>query len=124
MIKKSIAILALLVPLAWGCQDRATQTAADNTARNERDREGNTLTAGDQPNNEADRVMTQRIRQAIVADNALSMNAKNVKVITINGVTTLRGPVNSEQEKNAVAAKAQQIAGAGKVINQLEVTQQ
>ena len=80
------------------------------------DRSGATLTPGDQSESKADLDLTQRVRQAVVADDSLSTNAHNVKIITINGVVTLRGPVNSAQEKANIDAKAQQIAGATKVI--------
>jgi hyperosmotically inducible protein len=103
-------------------QSPPAQTAPDNTGRNVRDRSGATLTPGDQSESEADRTLTQRIRQAVVADDSLSTTAHNIKIITINGVVTLRGPVNSTQEKATINAKAQQIAGATKVDNQLEIT--
>jgi osmotically-inducible protein OsmY len=102
-------------------QSPPAQTAPDNTGRNVRDRSGDTLTPGDQSESEADRTLTQRIRQAVVADDSLSTNAHNVKIITVNGVVTLRGPVNSAQEKANIDAKAQHIAGATKVNNQLEI---
>jgi hyperosmotically inducible periplasmic protein len=98
-----------------------SQTAPDNTGRNVRDRSGATLTPGDQSTHKADLKLTRRIRQAVVADDSLSTTAHNVKIITINGVVTLRGPVNSTQEKATIDAKAQQIAGATKVDNQLEI---
>jgi len=97
-------------------------TAPDNTGRNVRDRSGATLTPGDQSESAADRTLTQRIRQAVVADDDLSMTAKNVKIITVNGIVTLRGPVKSAQEKDRIEAKAQQIAGATNVESQLEIT--
>jgi osmotically-inducible protein OsmY len=97
------------------------QTAPDNTGRNVRDRSGATLTPGDQSESEADRALTQRIRQAVVADDSLSTTAKNIKIITVNGVVTLRGPVNSPQEKETIVAKVQHIAGANQIDNQLEV---
>jgi osmotically-inducible protein OsmY len=100
---------------------RERPAAADNTERNVRDRQGDTLTAEDQGNSEADRTLTQRIRQAVVDDETLSTNAHNVKIITLNGVVTLRGPVASAQERNRIETMAVQIAGAGKVNNQLEV---
>jgi osmotically-inducible protein OsmY len=93
---------------------------ADNTAKNARDR-GDTLTPTDQGGSAADREMTAKIRQAIVQDDALSVQAHNVKIITIDGAVTLRGPVKSASEKAAVAAKAQQVAGVGRVENQLEI---
>jgi osmotically-inducible protein OsmY len=98
-----------------------SQTAPDNTGRNVRDRGGDTVTPGDQSNKKADLHLTQQIRRAIMADKSLSTNAKNVKIITANGVVTLRGPVNTPQEKATIEAKAQNIAGANNVDNQLEV---
>ena len=98
-----------------------SQAAPDNTGSNVRDRSGKTLTPGDQSESEADRTLTQRIRQAVVADDSLSTNAHNVKIITINGVVTLRGPVKSAKEKANIGAKAQHIAGAKNVDNQLEI---
>ena len=97
------------------------QTAPDNTGRNVRDRGGVTLTPGDQSENEADRTLTQEIRKAVVADDSLSTMAKNIKIITVDGVVTLRGPVQSPQEREAIQAKAQQIAGLDRIDNQLEV---
>jgi hypothetical protein len=98
-----------------------SQTAPDNTGRNVRDRGGDTLTPVDQSNDKADLNLTQEIRKAIMADDALSTNAKNVKIITANGVVTLRGPVNSPQEKATIETKAQSIAGADNVNSQLEI---
>jgi osmotically-inducible protein OsmY len=57
----------------------------------------------------------------VVKDKSLSTYAHNVKVISQNGMVTLKGPVKSEEEKQAIEAKAAQIAGADKVTNQLEV---
>jgi osmotically-inducible protein OsmY len=94
---------------------------ADNTDKNERDRDGNTLTPGDQAENDIDRTITQKVRQAVVAKDGLSMNAKNVKIITANGIVTLRGPVKTASEKADIAAMAQGTAGVTRVDNQLEV---
>jgi osmotically-inducible protein OsmY len=98
----------------------AAQSAPDNTGRNQRDR-GDTLTSVDQSETEADRTITQKIRQAVVADDSLSMTAHNVKIITVNGVVTLRGPVNSDQERKTIASIAGSVAGADKVQDHLEV---
>jgi osmotically-inducible protein OsmY len=121
----------LLLVLASGCNrtDAASErgadaekapVAADNTKKNERDT-GNTLTPGDQAENEADRTITQQIRKAVVDKDGLSMNAKNVKIITANGVVTLRGPVESANEKADIAAIAQRTSGVTRVDNQIEV---
>lgn len=97
------------------------QEDADNTGRNVRDRD-NTLTPGDQSESEADRTLTQKIRQALMADKALSSNGKNVKIMTINGVVTLRGPVANSQERDDIARKVKNIQGIARIDNQLEVT--
>ena len=105
--------------------DQPSQTVAvapDNSGRNVRDRNDATKTAGDQSESEADRTISQNIRQAIVADDSVSTNGKNVKIITVDGMVTLRGPVKTEQEKTNIGAKAQQIAGVKRVDNQLEIT--
>jgi osmotically-inducible protein OsmY len=56
-----------------------------------------------------------------MGDQSLSTTAHNVKIISANGAVTLRGPVNSEEERTAIGKKAQSIAGPDKVDNQLEV---
>jgi hyperosmotically inducible periplasmic protein len=56
----------------------------------------------------------------VVKDQSLSMLAHNVKIVSANGSLTLRGPMRTEEEKTAIASKAQAIAGAGKVDDQLE----
>ena len=94
---------------------------ADNSAQNARDRDDQTLTPEDQGGSAADRETTANVRKAIVADDSLSTNAHNVKIITRNGVVTLRGPVANASEKSSVAVKAQKIAGVKRVDNQLEI---
>ncbi len=102
---------------------RATETTrdADNTARNTRDRDGRTLTPFDQGNSESDRDTTADIRKAILAVDDMSLNAKNVKIITKDGLVTLRGPVESADEKRQIGEIATRIAGDKKTDNQLEV---
>jgi hyperosmotically inducible protein len=96
-------------------------TEADNTKRNSAEQNKNTDTAEKQSNSKDDLAMTQRIRQEVVKNGSLSMNAKNIKIIVRDGKVMLRGPVDSQQEKDTVGAKAGEIAGKDKVNNQLEV---
>jgi osmotically-inducible protein OsmY len=56
-------------------------------------------------------------------DGELSMTAKNIKVITTNGQVTLRGPVNSAQEKTKISQVARSAAGGAQIIDQLDVKQ-
>jgi hyperosmotically inducible periplasmic protein len=95
--------------------------APDNSAVNARDRAPGAMTAGQQSNAKSDVELTREIRRAVVKDHSLSMLAHNVKIVSANGNVTLRGPVKTEEEKTAIASKAQAIAGAGKVDDQLEV---
>ena len=108
-------------PLSEQDADNTGRLDADNTGRNVRDRNAATITPPDQSESAADRTITQQIRQAVVSDRALSMDAKNIKIVTINGVVTLRGPVANAQEKDLVEKKASDVPGISKVINQLEI---
>ena len=99
----------------------ASATDADNTARNERDRNAANQVPTDQAENEADREISANVRKAIVGDDSLSINAQNVKIVTSNGNVTLRGPVKTASEKAGIEAKAKQVAGVHSVTNLLEV---
>lgn len=94
---------------------------ADNTEVNDRDRDGSNITPLDQGNGEGDLDLTQSIRKAVIADDGLSFTAKNVKIITLRGHVTLRGPVNSKAEKEAIFKTAVSHAGIGHVSDELEV---
>ena len=93
----------------------------DNTAKNERDKSGETLTSGDQGNSPEDIKISQEIRKAVVKDDTLSATGKNIKIITIEGKVTLRGPVNSAEEKRKIEEIAGGVAGPAKTVNELEV---
>ena len=76
----------------------------------------------DQSNSSSDIKVTADIRRAIMEDKSMSLNAQNCKIITDKaGVVTLRGPVTSQAEKDAIESKAQAIAGVSRVVNELEV---
>ena len=101
--------------MATGQQSAAP--APDNTKMNA----GDQTTADQQKEQRSDRDITKQIRQAIIHDKSLSTYAHNVKIITQDGVVTIKGPVRSEEEKKAVEAKAVEVAGEGKVNNQLDI---
>ena len=77
------------------------------------------LTPMDQGTSTEDVRMTQSVRQALTNDEKLSINAQNVKIITRDGVVTLRGQVNDAQEKAAVVTAAKRVAGVKRVDDQL-----
>lgn len=104
-----------------GETDGAARHEADNTGRNERDDEPGKLTALDQSNSASDVDITQAIRKKVVADDGLSFNAKNVKIITVSGKVTLRGPVESARESSSIEKSARAVPGVVAVDNQIEV---
>ena len=124
LLSAAVLSVAFAFP-AWSEEPSGTvppaSAAADNTARNARDKSGDTVTPTSQSESKQDLELAAAIRRAIVKDQRLSTTAKNIKVITDNGKVTLRGPVRSDGEKSLIAEKAQAIAGAGNVDNQLDV---
>jgi len=111
-------------PLYSQSQTEQSATSADNTKVNTRDRADSSPTADQQKENQSDREITRQIRQAVVKDESLSTYAHNVKIITQNGEVTLKGPVRSEDEKRTIEAKAAEVAGENKVVNQLDIKPQ
>ena len=96
---------------------------ADNTAKNVRDRNPDTsITPIDQNQSfESDVEITRLIRKEIVSDKSLSTYAKNVKIITINGLVTLRGPVRTASERAQVEGHAEKIVPMNYIVNKLEI---
>jgi hypothetical protein len=97
---------------------------ADNTARNARDRDNGTLTPINQSNALRDLQTTQQIRKAVMTEPELSVTARNVKIITINGRVTLRGPVRTTDEKHIIEGIAAHFTSNDDVVNQLDVISQ
>jgi hyperosmotically inducible protein len=97
------------------------QPAPDNTKTNQGDASKNPKTADQQKMNPADRETTRKIRSALTDDKSLSTYAHNIKIISTDGMVTLKGPVRSEDEKSAIEAKAKEIAGDSNVRNKLTI---
>jgi hyperosmotically inducible protein len=111
-----------LLPVAGFTQEQTAPPASapDNSASNN----AHKTTAEQQTEASADKQITQKIRRAVVSDKSLSTNAHNCKIITRNGMVTLKGPVDSEAEKQTIATKAADIVGSPeKVTNELTVKQ-
>jgi len=120
----ALALMMTLAPRLARAQDSSTTPAPDNTKVNDRDRSKAESTADQQKENRSDREIARDIRRSIVQDKSLSTYAHNIKVISQNGIVTLKGPVRSEEEKSAIEGKAAEIAGKDKVTSQLEVKPQ
>lgn len=109
----AVAALLCVGPVAMVAQS----TAPDNTRQNKQA----SPTADQQKNGTTDLELAKNVRRAITKDSSLSTSAHNVKVVAQNGQVTLTGPVKSEDEKQAVTAKATEVAGQGNVVDQLTV---
>ena len=107
----------LLVTFAIAQQAGSTPPSNDNTKVNQRDRNSAEATADQQKENKSDRELARQIRRSLVKDKSLSSYAHNIKVIAQNGSVTLKGPVRSEEEKQAIEAKAKRVAGSSTTIN-------
>jgi hyperosmotically inducible protein len=118
----AIVVLCLAsAPLASRAfaQTDSTQTAPDNTKSNK----DHAQTADSQSNAKADRQTTASVRKAILADKDLSTYAHNIKIITINGAVTLKGPVKSEDEKQKIASDTSSVVSADQITNELTIKQ-
>jgi hypothetical protein len=93
----------------------------DNTAVNKRDRDADAVVPTDQGNNQADLDKSADIRKRILQNKEMSIKGQNVKVVTLGGKVTLRGPVASDAERKIIEDIAKDVAGADKVTNELEV---
>jgi osmotically-inducible protein OsmY len=98
-------------------QDAASKP--DNSAQNT----NQSQTAQDQSNVQSDRETTAKIRKAIIADKDLSMYAHNIKIITRNGTVTLKGPVQSDDEKQKVESDVASVVARDNLVDQLTVKQ-
>ncbi|MET0284683.1 MAG: BON domain-containing protein [Polyangiales bacterium] len=96
-------------------------TTPDNTAVNQRDRDSAAVTPLDQGTSDRDVELTAQIRKAMVGDSSLSFTAKNTKIITRDGLVTLRGTVVNAREKATIQKTALSIAGKDHVVDELEI---
>ncbi len=98
-----------------------TNTAADNTKINQRDRNQSEPTADNAKNGTSDRELMRQIRREIVADKSLSTYAHNVKIVAQQGRVTLKGVVHTDDEKKAIEDVARKHAGDNNVTNEITV---
>ena len=99
----------------------AAQQPADNSGRNLSE-DGRELTPLDQGNSTTDITITSTIRASLSDRQDLSINAKNIKIITRDGVVTLRGVVADQRERDIVLKIAGTAADAQRVDDHLDMT--
>ena len=114
-----VAVAACALGFAASASSYAQTQAPDNSAHNQAQR----TTADSQSQSTSDRVITQKIRQAVIADKSLSTYGHNCKIIAQNGMVTLKGPVHSDDEKKAIEAHAADVVGQDHVTDKLSVKQ-
>jgi osmotically-inducible protein OsmY len=121
----AITLLAgLLTVAAVNAQtvDSATRhEAADNTKANAADRNKDAKTPLDQSNDQDAIELTAGIRRAVLEDSSLSTSAHNIKIVTNGNAVTLRGPVESADEKQRVESLAVKAATGMQVRNELSI---
>ena len=115
--------VALLAALGAAPASLVLAQAPDNSRSNsatENSTDRGSIADG-QSNRPQDLQLTRTIRRSVMADKSLSVDAHNVKIVTVNGHVTLNGVVRSAAEKSAVIAKAVTVAGADNVLDALKV---
>jgi hypothetical protein len=69
----------------------------------------------------ADEESVRQIRELLAADRSLSPSARNVTIVARDGIVTLRGQVNTDQERAAIERAARRGGGVIEVRNELAV---
>ena len=95
--------------------------APDNSNTNKLDDTEHAMTPEKQSNSKADLDLARKIRREVTMTDTFSTYAKNVKIVTRDGVAHLRGPVKNAEEKQAIEAIAKKLAGDAKVMSHLEI---
>jgi len=100
-------------------QSSATSTNPDQTSTSSSSTTGNQpSTSTDQSSNQG---LSERVRTTLRSDSTLSPISSQVQVSDQNGKISLTGNVKSEAEKQQIVSKAEEVAGSGNVIDNLQV---
>ncbi len=123
MTNRMTTTLAALMTLSLLSVANATSPLKpDNSRVNADDRASARVTAQDQSVQPDAAETTRLIRAELTADANLSTYGKNVKIIVIDDLITLKGPVNSEAERMKIVRTANNIAPTYRIQNQIQVT--
>jgi hyperosmotically inducible periplasmic protein len=122
MKRSTLNSLAITAALAIGLIDTSGfAQSPDNTKANKGDQSKSAVTADQAKNAPNDRQIMADIRKAVMADKSLSTYGHNVKIISQHGKVTLKGPVNTEDERKSIKDKAVEVAGADNVTDNITV---
>lgn len=81
------------------------------------------LFSGDRGKTEADKKVSERVREALKADKTLADDASDIHISTVNGEVNLTGTVATAEAAKAIGKVASTVAGAKKVDNDIKVTE-
>ena len=116
-----VGMLTVTAAHAQTADSTTTKPAADNTKANAADRNTDAKTPFDQSNDKEAIDVTAGIRRAVLEDKSLSMSAHNIKIITEGDVVTLRGSVESADEKKRIESLAVKAATGKQVRNEITI---
>jgi hyperosmotically inducible protein len=119
----SARVLGFLMALVVACdrEARTTVDASSQTRASDSARRVDAGSATQRPPSEADLELSSSIQRTIVEDDSLSATAKNVTVVSVDAVVTLRGRVESTDEKQRIASIARTASGVRRVDDQIGV---
>lgn len=103
-MKKQILLMGAIAFLNLSCQTPNDQNLSTSNSATE---------------NEEDRRINQDVSQALMADEQLSKDAKNIHISVSNGVVLLSGEVTSGKENDLILTKVGKIKGIKRIDNQL-----
>jgi osmotically-inducible protein OsmY len=115
MKKAALGLTSVLLACCYSLPSSQSEDAnpsADNTRRNASDQYNNQPTAQNQSNDRSAIALTSKLRRKIMARKDLSVDAQNIKIIDNKGYVTLRGPVDTLQEKDVIEQLAEQCCGS------------
>lgn len=116
---KSVALVVAMLSIGSAAYAKEAPKA-DNTAQNKGATQEEAVTADKQSNKKNDVESLAAVRKAVM-DSDLSMDAKNCKILFSKGVVTLRGAVDSEEEKAKVESIAKGCSCVTSVKNLLTI---
>jgi hyperosmotically inducible protein len=115
--KKMLLLLALSLSSYSAISDTNYKIVEkDNTALN---RNHGATAESQTKGSKADVEITRQLREKLMADDQLSTSAHNIKIITVNKVITLKGPVANKTEKTKIENLAREMGGNNKIYNRL-----
>lgn len=72
-------------------------------------------------NKSVDHVLVQQIRDKLINDKYLSKNGKNIQIIIVDKEITLKGPIDTDEEKTRILNLTSELSDKHSIRNQLEV---